>query len=88
MTVQATVGGAVLGTGIGLGAAGQGAVHPARNVASGPSRVLSQAGGELALTGSSDTMLLLATAFLLVVMGLLLMGLARRHGGLSGALVA
>lgn len=105
MTVQATVGGGVLASVLGVGAArelasgatSRGAVlgaGAARELASGASGrgVVHAAGRDLAVqatetlprTGLSQTLALLSLAFVLLVMGMLLNGLARRHRPLGG----
>ncbi|MDQ6838198.1 MAG: hypothetical protein M3137_07695 [Actinomycetota bacterium] len=98
MTVQATVGGAVLGTSLGAGVARVSAasvgrsrfsaasVGGAREHVTGSGRVVAQAGQELAMTGSSHTVLILTAALMVLALGWLLNGLGRRHAtlGLAG----
>ncbi len=78
MTVQATVGGAVLGTGLGVGA-GRVSGASLASVQGGPGRVVTQAADQLAVTGAGTTMLLLVAALMLLALGLLLRGLGQRH---------
>ncbi len=71
MTVQATVGGAVLGTAVGVGSASPEVSTP----------FVAQGVQTLAATGASSTLLMATMAMLLIMTGLLLVGLARRHDG-------
>ena len=72
MTVQSTVGGtAVAGTVVGIGSA--------QTVTRDPVTLPVEAARELARTGASVTLTLLALAVLLIVAGLLIVGIARRH---------
>ena len=74
MTVQATVGGAVLGTGVGAGVSA---------VSTG--RVVTQVTDQLAVTGAGTTMLLLVASLMLLALGMLLRGLGQRHSVASFA---
>ncbi len=74
MTVQATVGGAVLGTGVGASVSA---------VSTG--RVVTQVTDQLAVTGAGTTMLLLVAALMLLALGMLLRGLGQRHSVASFA---
>jgi len=70
MTVQAAVGSSVLATAVGLGATGGGG---------DPAVLAEQIRQPLALTGASNTVLLVTLAVLLILAGILLKGLSRRH---------
>ncbi len=74
MTVQATVGSTVLAAAVGVGTAGGGATAPA---------LVTQTTTTLAFTGASHTALMVAIAVLMIVAGVLINGLSRRHSGLS-----
>ena len=74
MTVQATVGSAVLATAVGLGTAEGGASAPL---------LVAQTTQTLAFTGASHTLLIVTVAVLMIIAGMLLNGLSRRHGGLA-----
>jgi hypothetical protein len=76
MTVQATVGSAVLATAVGLGTTGGGTSGPV---------LVAQTTQALAFTGASHVMLMVTMAVLMIFAGLLLNGLAQRHTGLAGA---
>lgn len=77
MTVQSVIGGGAITAVLGVG--GERAVGAqAEGVARGPELVR-----ELAVTGLSRTALLIAVGITLVTAGLLVNGLARRHGALS-----
>lgn len=73
MTTSATAGGAVLATAVGVGTAGGGA----------SGSLVAQSAQTLAFTGASHTMLLITVAILMILAGVLLNGLSRRHGGLA-----
>lgn len=89
MTVQAAVGGGVLATAVGVGAAHeQASGAPTRAVVAAAGRgVATEFTRTLPATGLGSTMLLLALAFLVLVLGLLLNGLARRHQLAGGSFV-
>ena len=74
MSAQATTGGTALGAALGLGAA------PAQV---GGQVFVAEAARSLAFTGATHTLWMVAIATVLIVMGLLLLGLARRHEGLD-----
>lgn len=88
MTVQASVGGAVLGTGLGVGAARVRAVSfgGAHEQVRDSGHVAARAANELAVTGSSNTVLLLTLALMVLALGLLLRGLGRRHQAAGGSM--
>jgi hypothetical protein len=74
MTVQATVGSTVLASAVGVGTVG----------GSASAQVLvTQTTQTLAFTGASHTMILVTLAVIMIMTGLLLNGLSRRHGGLA-----
>jgi hypothetical protein len=77
MTVQATVGSTVLASAVGVGTAAGGTTTG--------SVIVAQSAQTLAFTGASHTMLLVAVAILMIVAGVLLNGLSKRHGGLATA---
>jgi LPXTG-motif cell wall-anchored protein len=81
MTVQSAVGGtAVAGTMITIGSAQIGSAEIVRDdPAALPVEVARGAVGELARTGASATLTLLVLAVLLILAGLLVVGIARRH---------
>jgi hypothetical protein len=73
-SAQTTIGGVVLGSGVGT----------AMGVNAGGTGSLPKAvATELARTGAGSTGLMVVAALLLLLMGVLLVGLARRHGGLG-----
>lgn len=74
MTVQATVGSTVLAAAVGIGTAGGATTAPA---------LVAQTTKTLAFTGASQIDLMVAVAVLLIVAGVLINGLSRRHSGLS-----
>jgi LPXTG-motif cell wall-anchored protein len=73
-SAQTTIGGVLLGSGIGT------AVSTKQGVTSSLPKV---AATELARTGAGSTVTLAAVAILLLLMGVLLVGLARRHRDLG-----
>ena len=73
MSTQATVGGTVLATAVGVGTADSG------------SMLVAQSAQTLAFTGASHTMLMVTVAVLMIIAGLLLNGLSRRHSGFAVA---
>lgn len=76
MSSQTAVGGAVLGTAVGAGTANSGSLAVAESAQT------------LAFTGASHTLLIITVAFLMIIAGLLLNGLSRRHSGLVPALAS
>jgi hypothetical protein len=78
MTVQATVGSTVLAAAVGLGTAGGGTSAPV---------LVAQTTQTLAFTGASHISLMVTMALLMIVGGVLMNGLSRRHSlSSSGAL--
>lgn len=71
MSTQATVGGTVLATAVGVGTADSGSL------------LVAQSAQTLAFTGASHTMLMVTAAILMIIAGLLLNGLSRRHNELA-----
>jgi len=81
MTVQAAVGTGVLGAVVGAGAVQEGTTgSPSGGVLAATGHgLVKQAAQSLPITGSSNIVLLSSVAFITIVIGLLLVGLARRH---------
>jgi hypothetical protein len=70
MTVQATVGSTVLAAAVGIGTAGGGTSAPV---------LAAQTTQTLAFTGASHISLMVTLALLMIVGGVLMSGLSRRH---------
>ena len=78
---HAQVGGAALATAIGIGSSHVAPLSLLREAPRAPHALAQQMGSELAFTGSSHTALLAIVAVLLILAGLLMVGLVRRHHG-------
>lgn len=72
MSMQTGVGGAVLAAAVGVGTAGGETTSSA---------LASQSSETLAFTGASHTLLMVTVAVLMIIAGVLLQGLSRRHAG-------